>query len=65
MFEKTKINENGWPIYKNHLGTKVPGMVVATAKPTPEKAAHTFKTMTEGKRTVKTIENPKVVMPNK
>ena len=45
--------------------TKVPGIVVATANPTPEKAAQTLRTMTEGKRTVMSIDMPKVIRPKR
>ena len=45
--------------------TRVPGIVVATANPTPEMAAQTLRMMTVGNKTVKVIAMPKVVMPNK
>ena len=46
-----------------YLVIKVQGIVVATAKPNPEKAAQTFKTTTEGKITVKNIETPNKAKP--
>ena len=46
-----------------YLVIKVQGIVVATAKPNPEKAAHTFKTTTEGKITVKSMEKPNKAKP--
>ena len=42
---------------------KVHGIVVATANPSPEKAAQMFKTTTEGKITVKNIERPNMARP--
>lgn len=42
---------------------KVQGMVVATANPTPEKAAQMFNTITEGNMTVKSMDIPKMARP--
>lgn len=44
---------------------RVPGMVVATANPTPEKAAQTLRTTTEGNITVISIDMPKVSKPKR
>ena len=43
--------------------SNVHGIVVATAKPRPEKAAHTFNTTTDGNITVNNIDMPNKVRP--